>query len=345
MYVDLSIEEAFKVDNATFVDLRSPKEYEIDTIPGAVNIPLFNDEERDKIGKVYMEQGARSARRMGLEFASVKLPMLVDKLLSLKNKGVIILFCWRGGDRSKAVAKMLDIMHIPCFRLEQGYRDYRQYVHRNMYEKELHQKFLVLHGLTGVGKTEIINRMAQTGYPVLDLESMANHKGSVFGAVGMEPQPSQKKFESIIWNKISKLTTDATILIEGESKKIGKLYVPDTIFQGMTRGRRILVYDNIENRVKRLIDNYANNNQESLKEIAKSSYYLSRKLGKVHTAKLQKLLLAGDLTQFVTILLKKYYDVLYGNNIQTADKYDLIVDAGNFDHAIKQIGSYIYQLR
>ncbi len=344
MYTDITIEDTFRIENPIYVDLRSPKEYQLDTIPKAINVPLFSNEEREEIGTIYMKQGAQAARRRGLDFASINLPWLIDTLLSLKSKGALVLFCWRGGDRSLAVAKLLDIMHIPCFRLERGYHGYRQYVHNKLYEQPLPQKFLVLYGLTGVGKTEIIEKIEQDGYPVLDFEDLANHRGSVFGAVGMISQPSQKKFESLIWDKISKLPSNEIIIVEGESKKVGKLYIPDAIFQSMRKGNRVFVYNKIENRVNRLIDIYTNDDKKDIVEITKSSYYLSKKIGKFHVNKLQELFLEGDLNQFVTILLQKYYDVLYSKSMGATEKYDLVVDAGNLDNAVQQIENLYYQL-
>ncbi|MFA5537434.1 MAG: tRNA 2-selenouridine(34) synthase MnmH [Bacillota bacterium] len=344
MYKDITIEESIKIGNPIYVDLRSPREYELDTIPGAINVPLFNNEEREEIGIIYMEQGVQAARRRGLDFAAINLPGLIDKLSALKSKGTLVLFCWRGGDRSLAVAKLLDIMHIPCFRLIRGYHGYRQYVHKHLYKQSLPQKFLVLHGLTGVGKTEIIEKIDLDGFPVLDFESLANHRGSVFGAVGMLPQPSQKRFESLIWNKISKLSTEKTIIVEGESKKVGKLYIPDAVFQGMINGNNVFVHNKLENRINRLINIYTGDGKKDIERLVESSYYLSKKIGKSNLEKLQKLLLNGDLEQFVAILLQKYYDVLYTRSLGSVEQYDLIVDAGNLENAVWQIENLYYQL-
>ncbi|NLC77203.1 MAG: tRNA 2-selenouridine(34) synthase MnmH [Clostridia bacterium] len=343
MHREIEIEEALDLSNPCFVDVRSPQEYELDTIPGAVNVPLLDNEERHRVGLVYAEKGPAEARKLGLSLVAPKLPILLEQLEDAKGEQ-LVLFCWRGGDRSKAVASILDIMHIPCFRLKGGYKAYRQYINKMLHQSELPQQFVVLYGLTGTGKTEIIRELGQRGYPILDLEALAQHRGSVFGAVGLPQQPSQKKFESLIWSRIKHCKNSRLLIVEGESKKIGKLYLPDSLYNGMQAGFKILVTDSISQRVRRLIKDYVDSGETNLSQVKTSLDYLTRRLGKQKVDYLQHLLSVKDLEQFTAILLEDYYDVLYGKSIEGPGQYDLIVDAGNFQSAVEKIEEFIQHL-
>jgi tRNA 2-selenouridine synthase len=344
MHKEIEVEDALKLANAGFVDVRSPMEYELDTIPGAINIPLFDNEQRQRIGITYAAEGPHEARKLGLHFISPRLPELIDQLAAVSAEPRVI-FCWRGGDRSKTVAGLLDMMHIPCLRLKGGYKAYRRYVNRVLHESQLPHQFVVLEGLTGTGKTEIIKELGRKGYPVLDLEALANHRGSVFGAVGLGDQPSQKKFESLIWDSIHKHGENSHLLIvEGESKKIGRLYLPDAVYNGMREGYKILVYDTISRRVNRLIKEYVNTGRDNLSQVDDALGYLTRRLGKEKIRQLREILAARDLEQFGRILIEDYYDVLYGRNFEAPEQYDLLVDAGNLQKAVKQIEEFIQHL-
>jgi tRNA 2-selenouridine synthase len=344
MHREIEVEDALKLSSAGFVDVRSPLEYELDTFPGAVNIPLFDNEQRQRIGTTYAADGPHEARKLGLRFIAPRLPEYIEQLAAVKGEPLVI-FCWRGGERSKTVAGLLDMMHMPCLRLKGGYKAYRQYVNKVLHESKLPHQFVVLEGLTGTGKTEIIQELGRKGYPILDLEALANHRGSVFGAVGLGEQPSQKKFESLIWASIRNFDESNNFLIvEGESKKIGRLYLPDAVYNGMQEGYRILVYDTVSRRVNRLIKEYVNTGENNLSQVGEALSYLTRRLGKEKVRQLRELLAAKDLEQFGRILIEDYYDVLYGRNFNAPEQYDLLVDAGNLQGAVKQIEEFIQHL-
>lgn len=344
MHEDIEIEEALQLTRVSFVDVRSPREYQYDTIPGAVNVPLFDDEERHRVGVVYNEHGPQEARKLGLKIVAPKLPELVERLLEQKRDHQLVVFCWRGGDRSHAVAHLLDMMHIPCFRLVGGYKAYRQYVNKQLHEERLPHRFIVLHGLTGTGKTEILRELEKRGYPVLDLEGLANHRGSVFGSVGLGEQPSQKKFESMIWHHIRNFKQDNLLIVEGESKKIGRLYVPEAVYEGILTGYKVLVKDTVNNRVNRLIREYVEGANGNIDEVEKALDHLTRRLGKDKIQKMHRYLSAGQLDQVGRILINDYYDVLYRQSVDRISGYDLSIDAGNMEKAIGQLEEFIKHL-
>lgn len=344
MHEDIEIEEAFQLARVRFVDVRSPREYEYDTIPGAVNVPLFDDEERHRVGVAYSEHGPQEARKLGLKIVAPKLPDLVERLLEQKRDHQLVLFCWRGGDRSHAVAHLLDMMHIPCFRLAGGYKAYRQYVNKQLHQERLPHRFIVLYGLTGTGKTEILRELGRKGYPVLDLEGLANHRGSVFGSVGLGEQPSQKKFESMIWNHIRSFRQNNLLIVEGESKKIGKLYVPEAIYEGILGGHKVLVRDAMHNRVNRLIREYVDGANGNIDEVEKALEHLTRRLGKEKIETIHRYLAAGELEQVGWMLINDYYDVLYRQSVDRISEYDLSVDASNMEKAIDQLEEFVKHL-
>lgn len=341
MHKDIAIEEALAMTKANFVDVRSPGEFALDTIPGAVNVPLLDDEERHRVGLVFAERGPQEARQVGLSLVAPKLPQMVSRLRELKGEGPLVIFCRRGGDRSYAVAHLLDIMHIPCFRITGGYKAYRRYVNRHLREESLPHQFVVLQGLTGAGKTEILRELARRGYPVLDLEELANHRGSVFGSVGLGEQPSQKKFESLILHRIRSYGESKLLIVEGESKKIGKLFVPEAVYEGILHGRKVWVTDTMGNRVKRLIREYVENTQGDMAEVEQALQRLTPRLGKDKVQQMLGHLARGELEQVSEMLITDYYDVLYKKSVTAPADCDLVIEAGDLEAAVKQLEEYI----
>src|SRR5699024_6051372 len=171
------------------------KEFEEATIPGSINIPVFTDEERAEVGTLYRQKGKEAAKERGLEIFSKKLPSFIDAFKHIQTSKTV--FCWRGGMRSKTAASVLDLMGINANRLTDGIRRYRRWVVDYLKNTSFPPDIIVLNGFTGTGKTEILIRLKEQGYPVLDLEGMANHRGSIFGQVGKNPS-NQKRFDSLL---------------------------------------------------------------------------------------------------------------------------------------------------
>lgn len=206
--------DAHEHNERILVDVRSPGEFEEGSIPGSVNIPIFDNEERAEIGTIYKQVGQEAAKERGLEIFAAKLPAFVKQFKALG--GPVSVFCWRGGMRSKTAATMTELMGVDVNRLTGGIRTYRQWVVKSLEDYEFKPELLVLNGYTGSGKTVILNQLKEEGYPVIDLEQMAGHRGSVFGQIGLNPS-NQKKFDSLLITELRKLKDSPYILIEGES--------------------------------------------------------------------------------------------------------------------------------
>lgn len=182
MFTKITVEEAINMKDKVFIDVRSPSEFAKGSIPGAVNIPILDDDERVDVGTIYVNRDPEEAKIRGIEYASAKLSFIYNQISSMaKEHKNIILFCWRGGHRSDTVSSFLGALGVNIYQLDGGYKRYRKYVIEYFNENKFKQKFIVLHGYTGVGKTEILTRLKALNIPILDLEYLAQNSGSVFG--------------------------------------------------------------------------------------------------------------------------------------------------------------------
>lgn len=340
MSVEITIEDAFRLENPLFVDLRSPAEYQEATIPGAVNLPLFHDDERAEIGTIYRQEDPRRARERGLEIVAPRLFRMVKNIESYTREHEVVLFCWRGGERSQAVATVLQLMDVGCYRLSGGYRAYRRYVTERL--KELPSgEVVVLHGLTGCGKTELIKRLRKLGYAAVDLEGLASHRGSVFGGVGMGPQPSQKMFDSLLLREMWELSDFPYLVVEGESRRIGRLFLPDHLWDKMGEGRRILVYDRLENRVGRLMADYATGGDDNIRELVGSLKALEKYIGAARVKEFTSLVEKRVFSEVVEYLLVNYYDRLYRYPAGPDVQYEFCVSTADMDRAVLEVTGYL----
>ncbi|MGI6548840.1 MAG: tRNA 2-selenouridine(34) synthase MnmH [Syntrophomonadales bacterium] len=340
MIKDIGVEQALSLDRAVFVDLRSPVEFQDSHIPGAKNIPLFSDQERSEVGIIYRYRGPASAKSKGLEVVAPRLASMVSKIQETARGNNMVLYCWRGGDRSDAIARVLDIMQVDGYRLSGGYKAYRNHVLQEL--REMPQgRVVVLHGLTGTGKTEIIRRMAEDGWPAIDLEDLANHRGSVFGGLGLREQPKQKLFDSLLYENMKQFAEHHYLIVESESKKIGKLFLPDHLYAKMREGMHVLVYDNLENRIKRLHREYVEDTRNKTNDFLECVQGLKRYLGKTKTQELTELIYNGKLSDAIRILLTDYYDPLYGYPSSSDYHYDLSLDGSDSSLAAQSLAEYL----
>ncbi len=270
MFKEIEYQELINEDlsNSIFIDVRSPKEFEKDTIPNAINIPILDNEERISVGSTYKNVSTEEARILGIEIVSKKLPRFYEEITSLKKDYKnLIFFCSRGGYRSSSIVALLQSLgHKNIWKLKGGYKDYRAYV-RNHLEEELKDlSFITLYGNTGSGKTLILEELRKRGMDVIDLEGAANHRGSMLGGVGLAEQNSQKKFESIIFDKLRNRKTNY-IFIEGESRKIGKIIIPEALFKAFKHeGTAIKINTSIEDRLDIILAEYINGHNEDIIE-------------------------------------------------------------------------------
>lgn len=341
MKKDINISEALKLSNAVLIDLRSESEYNEATIPGALNLPLFNDQEKAVISEVYRSDGPAAARSLGLEIAAPKLPSIIGQLNELTQNNQVVIFCWRGGMRSNSIAAVCQLMGVPVYRLLDGFKSYRKEVYRSLWQTPLQREAVVLHGLTGVGKTEVIEILKENGAAAIDLEALAGNRGSVFGGINLPRSPTQKMFEAALASEIWETENFPYFLVECESRKIGRATLPTPLFEAMSRGRRLLLYDSLENRIKRLNNIYANNPEKVYNGVMRALDCLKDRLGRVKVEELKNKYQTGDYESFTGDLLINYYDPLYSYPSGPDEAYDLCVDTSDAMVAAQRIMEYL----
>lgn len=333
----ISMEEALQLQNPMYIDLRSPLEYEDAHIPGAVNIPLLEDDERTTVGTAYKEESPQLALDKGFAFVAPRLPKIHEQIKALGKNRPLILYCWRGGMRSRSLSEILSLLNAPHYRLIGGYKAFRQTVNE-FFDKPFSQEIIVVHGLTGVGKTELLLELRKGGYPAIDLEGLANNRGSVFGHIGLSSAPSQKQFEGLLFMEIMRLRTFPRLVVECESRRVGARIIPESFFDAMQKGRKILLYDSMENRIDRLIATYVNedytNNTEQLFDALSG---LKQRLGQKKTVYLNNCLAQKNYHDFVERILVDYYDPLYRYPDKPSCEYELCLNAAVLPRELEKL--------
>jgi len=240
------------------VDARSPAEFAIDHIPGAINLPVLGDTERAEIGKIYVQESRFKARRLGAALVARNVARHLETIMADWPPALQpLVYCWRGGMRSNAMAVILSQVGWRTSVLAGGYRTYRRRVSARLYGEAPVGRLALLEGCTGTGKTEILQRLAALGVQTLDLEGLAAHRGSLFGALPDHPQPTQKLFESRLLAALEGLDPARPVVVEAESSKIGELILPPAVWSAMAAAPRIEVVAPTEARARYLASAYA----------------------------------------------------------------------------------------
>ncbi|MCM2264293.1 MAG: tRNA 2-selenouridine(34) synthase MnmH [Desulfuromonadales bacterium] len=309
----ISLEKALDLRDrgALLVDARSPGEYAEATIPGALNVPILDDIERVEIGTLYKQEGRQAARRRGVEIVAPKIPALIDRIASARLSGSppVVVFCWRGGMRSRALTQFLELAGIPARQMAGGHKAFRTLV-RGFFENGEWGRLIVLRGLTGVGKTSLLQRLAVAGHPVVDLEGLANHRGSAFGHLGLPPQPTQRMFEALLWDALRRIPPSGYALAEGESRHIGRLALPLRVYQGLQAEVSLWIEAPLEARVRNILADYPA--RDHLRDdFARPIQALKERLGRQVVEELAGLLQEGAWEELVRRLMVDYYDPLY----------------------------------
>lgn len=333
------------LDQPIYIDMRSPSEFSIGHILGAINIPLFSDEERIEVGTLYRQIGIEQAKELGLSIASGKLPAIVTQIQSLYKTGrPIIVYCWRGGMRSKSIVTVLNLMGIQALQLIGGYKAHRRHVLDSLLNLTINAKIIVLCGSTGVGKTSLLQLLEKKNIPIIDLEKLANHRGSVFGQIGLGKSTTAQFFDATLLMELENLNEHPYIIVECESKRIGNVYLPECLHKAMHTGLQILVHTDIETRISRLIAEYTDLNKIHSDEILKSIKALTKRLGAEKTGELLHNFDQGEIRKVVGTLLTNYYDPLYGYEKLDKNNYSLIVNCNDLELASLQIVDYVGKL-
>jgi tRNA 2-selenouridine synthase len=298
-------------------DVRSPSEYNNGHIPGAFNIPLFDDKEREAVGIKYIKEGRLPAIIEGLKHSG---PALVNKLeqgLKCCANGKLLVHCWRGGMRSEAMGWLFSLGDLEICILDGGYKSYRRCVTESLSEK---RKMIVLGGMTGSSKTHILRTLKSSGQQVLDLEHLANHKGSAFGSLGQMPQPTTEQFSNSLHNELVKLNSDLPVWVEDESRNIGSVFMPDAFYQNMQETWVIALVMDLNMRLPRLLEEYSTYPRESLKE---SVMKISKRLGGDKTKDAIQSIESGNFAKAIEIVLY-YYDKTYLFGLKKKDSKNVI---------------------
>lgn len=298
---------------ALLVDVRTPAEFAEATIPGAINVPIFSDAERVEIGTLYKQQGKQIARRRGVQLVAPKIPTLLEQVESAwrQGSGPVIVFCWRGGMRSKAMTVFLQLAGFPARQLRGGYKRFRGLV-RDFFQQGQWGRLLVLRGLTGVGKTRLLGRLAAEGYPVIDLEGLARHRGSAFGGLGLPAQPSQKSFEALLWDVLRKVPPGGYAVTEGESRHIGRLLLPSRVHAALQQETSLWIHASLDYRVQVILEDYPVLDELG-EAFAPPLLSLKPRLGGEVVANMLALLEGRHWDVLVRELMIRYYDPLYNH--------------------------------
>ncbi|MBK6332022.1 MAG: tRNA 2-selenouridine(34) synthase MnmH [Bacteroidetes bacterium] len=237
------------------IDVRSPAEFAKAHIPEALNLPLFSNEERAIVGTTYKQQSTEQALLIGLEFAGLKMRQYIEQALLIAPEKKVLVYCWRGGKRSESMGWLLSMAGFEVHILKGGYKYYRRYA---LHYYAMNQpKLIVLGGQTGIGKTYVLHQLLHKGEQIIDLEKLANHKGSAFGSLGEAPQPSTEHFENLLFEQFRKLDLSKRIFVENESQAIGTCLIPRDFFVLMKQYYYIQYTIPYVDRVDRLVQQYA----------------------------------------------------------------------------------------
>ena len=301
-------------EGVTVLDTRSPGEYEQGHVVGAKSLPLFDNAERALVGTTYKQVDPRAALLEGLDIVGPKMRSLVEQAEQLcamdaktKRSPRVGVYCWRGGSRSASLAWLLETAGFEVMRLRGGYKAYRQ--RARAYLDELPFRFYVVDGSTGSGKTVLLHALRAAGAQVLDLEGIANHKGSAFGLTPGQEQPTTEQAENEIYAQLRGFDPAQPVWVENESRNIGRVFLPDGIIAGLAQGHRVEIEVPEEDRIDHIVSQYGRYPRAVL---ADTFHHLRKRLGGKATQEAVAAVDAGDLASAARIALG-YYDKAYAH--------------------------------
>lgn len=303
---------------APILDVRTPAEYDRAHLPDAHNLPLFTNEERVIVGTAYKQQGREAAIMLGLDMVGVKMRSLVEAAERINaasafaSSKTLLVHCWRGGMRSGSVAWLLDLVGYKVFTLRGGYKAYRRLALDTI---EKPREIRILGGKTGSGKTAILQALQARGEQILDLEALAHHKGSAFGALGEEPPPTQEEFENRIGTALWEMDASRRVWIEDESRMVGRLMIPAPLWEQMRVAKTLIVEVPTVERVRYLTEIYGEFTNDELTE---SVLRIQKRLGGAATKEALAALDVGDMARCAEVTLG-YYDSTYTRGLKRRD--------------------------
>ena len=293
----------------SLVDVRSQGEYQEGHIRGAINIPLLNNDERVIVGTAYKQRGQQEAIREGFRLVGPRLGEILSEAEKIAQGKELLVHCWRGGMRSNNFCQFVGMAKIKSRPLEGGYKSYRQFVF-DYFNKPL--QIILIGGCTGSGKSEVLRALQEAGEQILDLEKLASHKGSAFGALMLPPQPTTEQFHNDLFEELFKLDLSKRIWVEDESITIGKVFLPTDLWQQMRTSPLVQMDVPKEIRIQRLVNEYG---QADRDEFLDAMNRIVKRLGGQHHKAAKEKLLEGDMAGTIDILLT-YYDKYYLGSMQ-----------------------------
>jgi tRNA 2-selenouridine synthase len=293
-------------------DVRTPAEFEHGHIPGAFNLPLFSDEERVSIGTTYKQVGKEAAILLGFDLTGSKWSSFIKQALEMAPNKKIAVHCWRGGMRSGAMAWALDLYGFDVYRIEGGYKQYRRWV---LDQFEATYSLYVLGGMTGSGKTKILCELRALGQQVIDLEELAQHRGSSFGSMNKLVQPTQEQFENNLASELYKRDKQRRIWVEDESSSIGKRTIPRPFWDQMVTSFLIDIKVFEEQRIDALVQEYGSLDKDFLIECTER---IRKRLGLDQAKKAVSAIRENKIADFIRVVLI-YYDKTYRTSLASRD--------------------------
>ena len=286
------------------VDARSEGEFAQSHIPGAINIPILDNAERIQVGTLYKQAGPEKATLKGFELVGPRFHLIQREALRKFPAKKLILYCWRGGMRSQILSWLLTQVGFEIYRLEGGYKTYRSFTYAAVRKS---YPLLVLGGKTGAAKTVLLQKLKERGEQVVDLEGLANHKGSSFGAIGQPAQPTVEQFENLLSEQLREIHLDQALWVENESRRIGQIILPDSFYLQMTQSPRIEIDKTDEERIAHIASEYAALDQG---ELSAAVLRLQKRLGGDRTKQALEAIQTNQPEIWIPILLL-YYDKTY----------------------------------
>jgi tRNA 2-selenouridine synthase len=300
----------------SIIDVRSESEYALDHIPGAINCPVLNDAQRIEVGTLYKQTSAFEAKKIGAALVAENIALhLKQKFRDQPRDWKPLIYCWRGGNRSGAMAHIFAKIGWPVHQLDGGYKEYRRFITQQIDQQAQTLSFQVICGPTGSGKSRLLQMLAAQGAQVLDLEKLAAHRGSVLGHLPTESQPTQKMFESRIWQTLRHYVADLPVYVESESKIIGNCRVPEILMEKMRASPCIALELSAESRVQLLMEDYAHFVQQPHLLSVQLDHLLTLH-GREKIKRWHAMAESGELTNLVHELLTEHYDPAYLRSIQ-----------------------------
>lgn len=322
MIQNISIHE-YLSQPAPLIDVRSPGEFTQGHIPGAVNVPLFNNDERAEIGTVYVRRSRDEAMQLGFQFANPKKQWFIDEVRKVAPDGSVVIHCWRGGMRSRLFAEHLNENGFENVSvITGGYKSWRRLL--NEHWKKTHQ-LIILGGYTGSGKTPVIKQLSALGHQAIDLEGLACHKGSAFGAIGQKPQPTTEQFENELFNIWRNFDQEKPVWLEDESRNIGHVQLPADLFAQMRDAVTFFLDIPRSVRAEYLVQDYA---AASINDLKESILKIARRLGGQNVNQALQWLDEGNLYEVAYISLS-YYDKAYTRGLEFHDNKKVLKIAAN----------------